>query len=74
MIEVDAIVDSGGSCQFQPEALVSAIRYLVEAHVSQAGSGRHAGMDGHALPYQLGADQQQAPPVGFRDFQSQAMH
>lgn len=66
MIEVDAISDGSGYCQFQPEALVSAIKHIVESHVTVQGSNNYSEADGAPLRHELAPDLHQAPPVGFR--------
>lgn len=66
IIQVDALQD-GGSCQFEPEALVSAIKYIVEEHMASWDDNTHAQGNGSLLPNSLHTDIQKAPPVGFHD-------
>ena len=66
IIQVDALQD-GGSCQFEPEALVSAIRYIVEEHMASWDDSNCAQGNGSLLCNSLHTDVQKAPPVGFHD-------
>ncbi len=67
IVEVDAMQDGGGPCQFEPEALVNAIKHIVEQHAEfQDGtpSAHHSADNENGLQ----ADAQQAPPLlGFHD-------
>lgn len=66
IVEVDAMQDGGGPCQFEPEALVNAIKHIMEQHAAfQDGrpSANHSDNENG-----LCVDVQQAPPLlGFHD-------
>ncbi|KAL3159677.1 hypothetical protein ABBQ38_010083 [Trebouxia sp. C0009 RCD-2024] len=66
IVQVDA-VQHAGSCQFEPEALVSAIKCIVEEHTACQDDGNHAQGNGSLLHESLHSEVQQAPPVGFHD-------
>ncbi len=67
IVEVDAMQDGGSPCQFEPEALVNAIKHIVEQHAAfQDGrpSANHSADNENGLH----VDVQQAPPLlGFHD-------
>ena len=65
-MEVDAL-QHAGSCQFEPEALVSAIQFIVEEHTASRDNSNHAQGNGNLLHDSLHAEVQNAPPVGFHD-------
>ena len=58
--------DTGSSCQFEPEALVNAIKHIVEEH-AMAQDGSQAPSNGGCSQNGLHANVQQAPPLGFHD-------
>lgn len=66
IIQVDAMQDTGSSCQFEPEALVNAIKHIVEEH-AMAQDGSQAPSNGGCSQNGLHANVQQAPPLGFHD-------
>lgn len=64
---MDALQDGGYSCQFEPEALVSAIKHIVEEHTASQGGGNQAKSNGSLHMDGLHTDIREAPPVGFHD-------
>ena len=66
IIQVDSIQHGSSSCQFEPDALVSAIKHIVEAHVA-AQEGSHAQSNGIAVGDGLQSNVRDAPPLGFHD-------
>lgn len=66
IVQVDAMQHSSSFCQFEPDALVNAIRHIVESHLA-AQDSTSAQSDGTALDSKLGIDVREAPPVGFHD-------
>ena len=60
LIEVDAFNDAASACQFEPEALVGAIKHIVEEHTTSQANGAHS--DGNSSSP---LDVKRAPPVGF---------
>ena len=67
IIQVDALQDAGSSCQFEPEALVSAIKHIVEEHMASLSDSNHAQSNGSLMPNSLHTEFQEALPVGFHD-------
>ena len=61
---MDAMQDGGAACQFEPEALVSAIKHIVEQHAA-AQEGSPAAANGACSENGLHADMHDAPPLGF---------
>jgi len=67
IVEVDAMQDGGSPCQFEPEALVNAIKHIVEQHAAFQ-DGRQPANNNADNKNGLHADVQQAPPLlGFHD-------
>lgn len=67
IIEVDAMQDGGSLCQFEPEALVNAIKHIVEQHAAFQ-DGRSPANDSADNENALHINVQQAPPLlGFHD-------
>ena len=64
ILEVDAMQDGGTSCQYEPEALVSAIKYIVEEHAASQ-DGSPVASNGACNENGLHADVHVAPPLGF---------
>ena len=63
---MDALQDTDSSCQFEPEALVNAVKHIVEEHAASR-DGSHAANNGALRENGLHTDVQQAPPLGFHD-------
>ena len=67
IVEVDAMQDGGNSCQFEPEALVNAIKHIVEQHAAFQDN-RQSANNSADNENGLHVDVQQAPPLlGFHD-------
>lgn len=66
IVQVDAL-QHAGSCQFEPEALVSAIRCIVEEHTAYHDDSIHAQGNGRLLHDSLHSEVHSAPPIGFHD-------
>ena len=66
IVQVDAVKHGGSSCQFEPDALVSAIKHIVESHIA-AKEDSHAQSNGSMSANNVQTDMKQAPPVGFHD-------
>ncbi len=63
---MEAIQDTGSSCQFEPEALVNAIKHIVEEH-AMAQDGSQAPNNSGSPQHGLHANVQEAPHLGFHD-------
>ncbi|KAL0021300.1 hypothetical protein WJX77_000853 [Trebouxia sp. C0004] len=66
IVEVDAMQDGGSPCQFEPEALVNAIKHIVEQHAAFQDGRQSANHNADSENGVL-TDVQQAPPLGFHD-------
>ena len=66
IIQVESVKHGGSSCQFEPDALVNAIKHIVESHIA-ARESSHAPSNGSIMTNDVQADVKEAPPVGFHD-------